>query len=63
MSAAHRQRTCAACGGELAEDDPVSVEPLIDPSVRYVAVHWLCSTFVHPGGVEVGTLDTHGTAA
>lgn len=63
MSAAHRQRTCAACGGELHEDDHVSVEPLIDPSVRYVAVHWDHSTFVHPGGSEVGTLDTPGTAA
>lgn len=45
MSAASRQRTCAACGGELREDDRTNVEPLIDDVIRYVAVHAGCSTF------------------
>lgn len=51
MSAASRQRSCAACGALFGEDDRVSVEPLVDEIVRYVAVHWACSTF-HPRGVR-----------
>ena len=62
MSAAARQHTCAACGRPLAEGDPVNIEPLIDDAVRYVAVHWGCSTFVRPGELAPGTLDTPGTA-
>lgn len=46
MSAAHRQKTCAACGRLLREEDKVTVEPLIDGAIRYVACHWLCTT--HP---------------
>lgn len=40
MSAAHRQRTCACCGVEIHEEDKVSVEPLVDGMIRYVAVLW-----------------------
>lgn len=40
MSAAHRQKTCACCGRAFLESDKINVEPLIDGSVRYVAVHW-----------------------
>lgn len=46
MSAAHRQLTCAACGGPFVEESPVNIEPLIDGVIRYVAVHWSCTT--HP---------------
>lgn len=46
MSAAHRQRTCAACGGELRENDKITIEPLIDGMIRYVACHWGHTT--HP---------------
>lgn len=45
MSAAHRQLTCAACGGVIREEDRVDVEPLIDGQIRYVAVHWGHHTF------------------
>jgi len=45
MSMAHRQKTCAACGGPILESDRVSVEPLIDGQVRYVVVHWNHHTF------------------
>jgi hypothetical protein len=39
MSAAKRQRSCAACGGPLREGERTDLEPLIDGVVRYVAVH------------------------
>lgn len=47
MSAATRQRTCAGCGKRIAENEMTDIEPLIDPSIRYVVVHKKCSTFVH----------------
>lgn len=46
MSAAHRQKTCAACGGPFREEDKITIEPLIDGIVRYVACHWNHTT--HP---------------
>jgi hypothetical protein len=45
MSAAKRQRTCAACGGEFARGERTDLEPLIDDSIRYLAVHAGHSTF------------------
>jgi len=38
-SAAERQRTCAACGGEFRPGQRTEVEVLLDGEVRYVAVH------------------------
>lgn len=46
MSAAKRQRTCAACGGAFERGERTELEPLIDGSVRYLAVHPWHST--HP---------------
>jgi len=46
MSAAHRQKTCAACGRPLLDSDRVNIEPLIDGVIRYVACHWGHTT--HP---------------
>jgi hypothetical protein len=45
MSAASRQRTCAACGGEFRVGERTDLEPLIDDSIRYLAVHAGHSTF------------------
>ena len=55
MSAADRQRTCAACGGPFAEGEPTDVEVLLDGAVRYVAVHSGHSTFPRKGDGEVRT--------
>lgn len=52
MSVAGRQKTCAACGGEFLDGEPVNVEPLIDDIVRYVACHWHHST--HPTTSHTG---------
>lgn len=45
MSQISRQRTCPACGQEIREGELTSIEALIDPSVRYIVVHWGHSTF------------------
>jgi len=45
MSAAKRCRSCACCGSPLTENDPVSVEPMLDGPIRYVAVLWGHTTF------------------
>ncbi|OXM59630.1 hypothetical protein CF165_46885 [Amycolatopsis vastitatis] len=45
MSAAERQRTCAACGGEFGAGERTDIEALLDGVVRYVAVHAGHSTF------------------
>ncbi|MYW94164.1 hypothetical protein G3I59_27020 [Amycolatopsis rubida] len=45
MSAASRQRTCAACGAPLREGERTDLEPLIDGKIRYVAVHSGHSTY------------------
>jgi hypothetical protein len=45
MSAASRQRTCAACGAGFAPGERTEVEVLLDGAVRYVAVHPGHSTF------------------
>ena len=50
MSAAHRQRTCAACGAPFGTDTRTDVEVLLDGEVRYVAVHPGHST--HPPARE-----------
>ncbi|TQJ05930.1 hypothetical protein FB471_5775 [Amycolatopsis cihanbeyliensis] len=50
MSAAARQKTCAGCGQPLTVPQRTNVEPLIDGQVRYVAVHWGCTT--HPNRAE-----------
>lgn len=47
MKMVDRQKTCPACGKVLNSSEGVSVEPLIDPSIRYVLCHSKCSTFVH----------------
>jgi hypothetical protein len=39
MSAAARQRTCAACGAPFVRGEPTDLEPLVDGVIRYVAVH------------------------
>lgn len=49
MSLANRQKTCAACGRELLPGEQVTVEPLIDPSIRYIVIHWNESTFSYRG--------------
>ncbi|AUI57000.1 hypothetical protein [Amycolatopsis sp. BJA-103] len=45
MSAADRQRTCAACGGPFAPEERTGLETVIDGEVRYVAVHTRHSTY------------------
>jgi hypothetical protein len=55
VSAAERQRTCAACGGPFAEGEPTDVEVLLDGTVRYVAVHSGHSTFPRNSDGEVRT--------
>lgn len=42
------QQTCPACGKPLG-DGPLNLEVLIDPSIRYVFVHWDESTYVRQG--------------
>jgi len=48
VSAARRQRTCAACGGPFAVGERTDIEVLLDGIVRYVAVHAGHSTFPPP---------------
>lgn len=48
-----RQQSCPACGRALTPSDLVDLEPLIDPSVRYIRVHRGEHTFVRKE-------DTHG---
>jgi hypothetical protein len=45
MSLAKIQKTCAKCALPLA-GERTSLEPLVDDVIRYVVVHWGCSTFV-----------------
>ncbi|MEU5262333.1 hypothetical protein [Amycolatopsis sp. NPDC021455] len=45
MSAAARQRTCAACGGRFRAGERTDIEVVLDGIVRYVAVHAGHSTF------------------
>lgn len=53
MSAAHRQHSCACCGLVIHEEDMVSVEPLVDGVIRYVAVLWDHHTYpVKLGGTN-----------
>lgn len=49
MSAAKRQRTCAACGRPIEPDTHVNIEPLIvsRSPLRHVVTHTGCSTFPH----------------
>lgn len=47
MSLVARQHTCACCGGEIHDGDPVIFEPLIDGPIRYVATHAKHPTFAH----------------
>ena len=39
LSAAERQRSCAACGVEFGGGERTEVEVLLDGEVRYVPVH------------------------
>lgn len=63
MSLIRRQSTCALCGKEFKEKELINVEPLIDPIIRYVAVHWNESTFTIKiqleGPKDDGTETTH----
>ncbi|RSM84178.1 hypothetical protein DL991_00300 [Amycolatopsis sp. WAC 01375] len=45
MSAAERQRTCAACGGPFEPGERTDLETVIDGGVLYVAVHTCHSTY------------------
>lgn len=45
MSAAARQRSCAACGALFLPGERTDVEVLLDGRVRYVAVHPGHSTY------------------
>lgn len=45
MSLAARQHTCACCGKEIRDGDDIDLEPLVDSSVRYIAIHCGHSTF------------------
>lgn len=45
MSLAHRQKTCVCCGRPLETGQRTNIEPLIDPTVRYVIVHYGESSF------------------
>jgi transcriptional regulator NrdR family protein len=45
VSAAARQRTCAACGGRFRAGERTNIEVVLDGMVRYVAVHPGHSTF------------------
>lgn len=43
----------------MHEDDRITIEPLIDPAIRYIALHWNESTFSYRGNVakEYNTSD------
>lgn len=45
MSAAERQRTCAACGGQFEPGERTGLETVVDTEVLYVAVHAHHSTY------------------
>ena len=50
LSAAERQRTCAACGRLFEACCRTGLEVFLDGEVRYAAVHEGCST--HPAARE-----------
>ncbi|MEV7549467.1 hypothetical protein AB0N89_07575 [Amycolatopsis sp. NPDC089917] len=45
MSAADRQRSCAACGGSFAPGERTGLEAVLDGEILYVAVHPWHSTY------------------
>ncbi|MFE5502016.1 MULTISPECIES: hypothetical protein [Amycolatopsis] len=45
MSAAERQRTCAACGGAFEPWERTELETVVDGGILYVAVHTGHSTY------------------
>ncbi|MFF1611674.1 hypothetical protein ACFVYA_28140 [Amycolatopsis sp. NPDC058278] len=45
LSAAERQRTCAACGRPFEPGDRTGLEVFLDGEVHYAAVHESCSTY------------------
>ncbi|MEU3766742.1 hypothetical protein AB0E55_16935 [Amycolatopsis keratiniphila] len=45
MSAAERQRTCAACGGAFEPWERTELETVVDGGILYVAVHTRHSTY------------------
>jgi hypothetical protein len=45
MSAADRQKTCAACGGPFVPGERTDVETVIAGEILYVAVHAHHSTY------------------
>ncbi|MER7857749.1 hypothetical protein ABTX61_01485 [Amycolatopsis japonica] len=45
MSAAERQRTCAACGGAFEPWQRTELETVVDGGILYVAVHTGHSTY------------------
>ncbi|WIX84520.1 hypothetical protein [Amycolatopsis sp. DG1A-15b] len=45
LSAAERQRTCAACGRPFEPGDRTGLEVFLDGEVHYAAVHDSCSTY------------------
>ncbi|SDU41644.1 hypothetical protein [Amycolatopsis keratiniphila] len=45
MSAAERQRTCAACGGAFEPGERTELETVVDGGILYVAVHTSHSTY------------------
>lgn len=45
MSAARRQRTCAACGGPFEPGERTELEAVLDGGILYVAVHARHSTY------------------
>lgn len=63
LSAAERQRTCAACGRPFEPGGRTGLEAFLDGEVHYAAVHENCST--HPAAREstiAGKLRRMGTS-
>jgi len=58
MTLADRQHSCPACGKTFKPGEAFDFEVVIDPTVRYIAVHPNHKTFIHP---EVISNDNSGT--
>lgn len=58
VSLQHKQVTCACCGKAIRDRENINVEPLVDPSVRYVVTHWDCTTFPRRLTVTMVVTDT-----
>lgn len=63
MSAAERQRTCAACGGPFEPGERTDLETVVAGGILYVAVHPHHSTHPPRREADVAERLAAGTAA